>query len=456
MIPVTITQVVFNEASVVRANLPGRYDIIVVGAGIMGVASAYHLQKNNPDKRVLMVDRFGSAGQGNTGRSNAMFRNTFSSSDNQILADSSIEFYLSLQYQSKVDLGLQKIGYLWLMDDLQLSKSEPFLKKMAGNGIETKHYDNDTLRRLLPGMMTELSSDESRMMGLPSVGGGVFGPKCGRLDPEKLVRFYMNGFVAMGGKVAFNTDVNGLLVGPAKRIGVEGEPLLWQETTIEGIAVRNSSQPLLADAVVLAGGAWVNELLEPIGLDGHVKSKKRQLFSVQADSGGLQKLLRPDGFNSLKLLPLVVLPKAGVHFKPVSEESCFWVGCEDEMNRPYIDLPEHDLDRYAAENDYYQRGVYPVLCSYFPDFKNSKVKAMWAGLYAYNTLDNIPFAFRKQNLIVVGGDSGSGIMKGDALGRVVDSIYREENNASLFGGIPYRVSKLGFEERDVEYEKWVL
>jgi len=81
---------------------------------------------------------------------------------------------------------------------------------------------------------------------------------------------------------------------------------------------------------------------------------------------------------------------------------------------------------------------------------------MWAGLYSYNTLDNLPFAFRKQNLIVVGGDSGSGIMKGDALGRIVDSIYREEEEAVLYGGIPYRVSKLGFENRDVEREEWVI
>ena len=74
-----------------------RYDVVIVGAGIMGVASAYHLQRNNPGKRIVIVDRFGAAGQGNTGRSNSMFRNTFSSSDNQILSNSSIDFYLHLQ-----------------------------------------------------------------------------------------------------------------------------------------------------------------------------------------------------------------------------------------------------------------------------------------------------------------------------------------------------------------------
>jgi FAD-dependent oxidoreductase domain-containing protein 1 len=167
-------------------------------------------------------------------------------------------------------------------------------------------------------------------------------------------------------------------------------------------------------------------------------------------------LLRTRGFNPLNLLPLVILPRAGVHFKPVSEEGCFWVGCEDEINRPYIDLPDHDLERYSAETEFYQRGVHPVLSAYFPDFRGAKMKAMWAGLYAYNTLDNLPFVFRNQNLIVVGGDSGSGIMKGDSLGRLVDSLYREEEEAVLYGGASYRVSKLGFESRDVEPEAWIL
>jgi FAD-dependent oxidoreductase domain-containing protein 1 len=435
-----------------------RYDIIVVGAGIMGVASAYHLKKNNPDKQILVVDRYGAPGQGNTGRSNAMFRNTFSSSDNQKLSDTSIDFYLHVQEELKVDIGLQKIGYLWLMDDAQLSKSEPFLRGMEKNGVEAARRDREELRRLLPGLVAEFGSDEqAALMELPAVDGGIFGPKCGRLDPDKLVRYYAGEFAAAGGRFAFNTDVGALVLGPANKLDIQGEPLAWQDFKVEGVAIRGpSGGTLRADTVVVAGGAWENELLEPAGIDGHVKAKKRQLFSVHAKGAKLQGLLHSEGFNPLGLLPLVILPKAGVHFKPVSEEDCFWVACEDEFNRPFIDLPEHDLEEYGAERDYYERSVYPVLSSYFPDFKGSAIKAMWAGLYSYNTLDNLPFAFREHNLIVVGGDSGSGIMKGDSLGRVVDSLYREQEEALLYGEVAYRTSKLGFEKRDVEREEWVI
>jgi glycine/D-amino acid oxidase-like deaminating enzyme len=436
--------------------VPAEYDVIVVGAGIIGVASAYHLQINNPNKRVLVVDMHEAPGQGNTGRSNATLRNVFSSYDNQVLSNSSIDFYTRIQDEFKVDIGLQMIGCLWLMGEQQLSTSKPFLKRVERNAIEVVHRGRDELKRLLPAMVAEFEAGgDASNMELPSIGGGVFGSKCGWLDPDKLVRFYASEFVRAGGTFAFNSKATALVVGPSKRLGIDGEPLAWQDFDVEGVSMGGADKTLTADTVVVACGAWENELLEPIGIDGHVKAKKRQLFSVWAKGEKLQALLHTKGFNTLGLAPMVVLPKAGVHFKPVSEEDVFWVACEDDV-RPLIDLPEHDLEAYKAERDFYGKSVYPVLSSYFPDFRDAEVGAMWAGLYAYNTLDNLPFVFRKRNLIVVGGDSGSGIMKGDSLGRIVDSVYREEEEALLYGDVGYRGSKLSFEKRDVEREEWVL
>ena len=435
-----------------------RFDILVVGAGIMGVASAYHLKKSSPSKTVLLVDRYGSPGQGNTGRSNAMFRNTFSSSDNQVLSNCSIDFYIGSQSEGS-DLGLQQIGYLWLMTQEGMSRSERFVAMMERNGIAVKRYSREELKARLPGMAAGFKEDaDAALMGLGSVDGGLFGPKCGRLDPDKLVRFYMAKFTKLGGEVAFNTDVERLNFAPSTRLGIDGEPLVWQEAGIDGVQASGTIKgEIRAKTVVLACGAWGNELLEPAGFDGHVKAKKRQLFSIAAKgSDRLMGLLHTRGFNTLDLLPMVILPKSGVHFKPVSEENEFWVACEDDLNRPYIDIPDHDLENYKAEESYFANGIHPVLRSYFPDFAGSRPRSMWAGLYSYNTLDFLPFAFREGDLIVVGGDSGSGIMKGDSLGRIADALYRDEEDAMLYGDVPYRASKISFEHRDVEREEWVL
>jgi FAD-dependent oxidoreductase domain-containing protein 1 len=432
-------------------------DVLVVGAGILGMATAYHILKNSPAKKVLVVDRFGAVGQGNTGRSNAMFRNTFSSRDNQVLADASIDYYLHVQSEGKKDIGLQQIGYLWLMDYKQLSSSEPHLKSMEANGIETSRVQVSELAARLPGLVANGDgTGQASILQAPTIEAGIFGPKCGRLDPDKLTRHYAGMFQELGGKFSAGTEATRIVVGPKKRLGFEGEPLAWQDSDATGVELAGRLQGVVrAKAVVLACGAWGNELLEPIGMDGHVKAKKRQMFSINADTEPLKKILRARGFNQLGLLPLVILPKAGVHFKPVDEESAFWAACEDDL-RPYLDLPEKDLDRYSAEAGFYERSVKPVLTGYFPDFSSATVKAMWAGLYSYNTIDYLPFVFREKNLIVVGGDSGSGIMKGDSLGRIADAVYRDQEEAELFNGTHYRASKLGFEHRDVQREEWVI
>src|SRR5712691_10928797 len=191
--------------------MPG-YDLVVVGAGIMGLASAYHLKRNNPSKSVLVLDRFGAPGQGNTGRSNAMFRNTFTSPDNQVLANTSIDFYLHLQNELKVNIGLQLIGYLWLLSESQVARTEGYVQGMKRNGVEVEEYSVEELRRLVGGAVTDLDRDgeEANVMGLEDISSGVFGPKCGRLDPEMLVRFYADEFMRLGGKIAFKTIVEGL------------------------------------------------------------------------------------------------------------------------------------------------------------------------------------------------------------------------------------------------------
>ena len=161
------------------------YDIVVIGAGILGLSCAFHLKKNNPGKSILVVDRLGEVGQANTARSNALFRNTFTSWDNQVLSDTSINFYLDVERKG-VDLGIRKTGYLWVMNEKQLSLNERHVQKMIHNGIEVGKYDRADLGRTIPSLRTrfEASDEEANIMKLPDVAGAVFGAKCGRLDPE--------------------------------------------------------------------------------------------------------------------------------------------------------------------------------------------------------------------------------------------------------------------------------
>jgi len=434
------------------------YDVLVVGAGILGVSSAYHVKAANPEKEVVLIDRLPDVAQANTGRSNAMFRNTFTSTDNQILSDASIDFYQYVQEDLGVGIGLERVGYLWLMSDSQVSKSESYLKKMEENGVQTSLYTRGELSGLIPGLRTEPSGEQAQLLDLPDVEAGIFGPKCGRLAPEKLALFYKDAFVRAGGKVMFGRSASRLLVEPAKALGVDGEPFVWQEHRIAGVRLDNG-EDLRAGTTVSACGAWNSSLLDPVGIDGHSKAKKRQLFVLGARGfPGLEDLLLTKGFNSSGTLPFVILPKASLFVKAVAESGEFWIGCEDEVNRAFITFPEDDLDKYRAEPSYFEYNMRQILSEYLPAFEGARPSRMWAGLYSYNSLDNLPYVFSEDGLIVVGGDSGSGIMKGDSLGRIVNTVYQRGSDAEaeLYGGRRYKPSKLSFDRRDVEREEWVL
>jgi glycine/D-amino acid oxidase-like deaminating enzyme len=432
-----------------------KLDIIIVGAGVFGLASAYYLQKNNPKKKILLIDRLADAGQANTAMSAAAVRNTFSSRTNQILTDSTIDFYTYVQENLKFDLDLQLVGYLWLLTEKQLADplNKKWMEKMDANKIRYELYEGDRLNEKLPELSMKVSdSEEAKIMNLEDVQAGLFGVKCGTLDPSKLVAFYKNEFTKISKiKPMYSTEVKELILESPNKLGVPGEPFIWQNPTVVG--VRTASHEIRAETVVIAAGTWVNKLTDPIGVDGRVKAKKRQLFRVSTEGNqGLKSILNTKGFNKFNLLPFTILPK-GVYLRPVRQEESFWVGCADKLNRAFKYLQTED--DWKSEQGYFEQSMYPVLSTYLPAFKDVRPASGWAGAYAYS-YDAVPYVYKEADMIFATGDSGSGIMKADAIGRLVDALYRGEKTAALHGGAKIDSDTLSVGNRKVEKEEVLI
>ncbi|MEM4246116.1 MAG: FAD-binding oxidoreductase, partial [Candidatus Bathyarchaeia archaeon] len=305
-------------------------DIIVVGAGVFGMAAAYHLQRNNPEKRILVLERLAQVGQANTALSAAAYRNMFSSRTNQLLADSSINFYLHVQNDLKYDINLEQIGYLWLLTEDQFSQPsvKSWLTNMERSGIEFRLYDEKELREKNPALAQDVEGDEeAQMMRLENIKHGLFGPKCGVLSPTRLTEYYRDEFIRLSQvPPRFNVEVTRLLLEPSPKLDLPGEPYIWQDAKITGVETKQGL--IRADTVVVAAGCWVNQILDPVGIPSYVKVKKRQLFSIPADGPDLANFLNMRGFNELGLSPFIILPK-GVYIRPVRHENAFWIGCAD-------------------------------------------------------------------------------------------------------------------------------
>lgn len=431
------------------------YDAVIVGAGILGLSTAYHIARMRPNDKILVLEQMSTSGQGNTAKSAAMFRTFFSTGIGQMLAETSIDFYKHIQKEFSLDLKVNWTGYLWLFCEEDFADFKPILKEMESRGLRYQIYSENELAKKL-NMKTRVSDDEeAELMNLADVDVGVLAPKAGSIDVDALVKFYESQFIELKGKIQFNLKVKDLIVEPCQPLGqtrFSGEPFFWQEARVTG--VNTDQGTVKAKKTIIAAGAWAPMLLDAVGINAQMKLRKRQMFSVSTEPTELRKLYWSKGFNKEGCVPLTFLPRLArtssrISFSP-HDGNALWLFFSDKFPRPF----KHEEDP-QPETYNYTYGLHPILTKYFPQFTGSKPSLTWAGECVY-TPDSQPIVLEQNDLIAVGGTNGNGIMKADALGRIVASLYANQEYATLFGGKKSKVSDLSIEKRNVEPEIYAL
>jgi glycine/D-amino acid oxidase-like deaminating enzyme len=394
------------------------HQVIIIGAGILGLASAYHLLKSQAGLDLLVVERLAGAGQGDTARSAAAFRDMFSSAVNRQLSQGAIAFYESLEKGSH-RIGLKKIGYLWLLTEAQIAKWRQALTHMAAAGVEftilAVQELTSRLAELHPGGLVQ----------------GIFGANCGILDPARLTRFYEQEVLRLGGRLRYQCEVTGF------KLDRRGQ--------INGI--RAGAEEIHAGTVIVATGAWTGQTLALAGLEVPMVPRKRQLFSIPAQEGPLHHLLSTPGFNPYNVLPFTILPGEG-YLRPA--QASFILGYANPDQDPGLEEPA------TPRSDFYDTRIRPQVEAYFPVFQGLAPTYAWAGHYDEHLPDRTPFVERLAGAIIVGGTSGSGVMKADSLGRIAAGLYGGRDVVELGHGGCFRIADLSLGQRAVPPEEFVI
>ena len=419
----------------------------MVGAGVIGLSAAYHIKENNPQLSVLVIDRNPATGQGDTAKSMAALRDTFTSDLNRQLARSTIDFYKHVQNELGFNLNLDMVGYLWLLTEKQFIAYESIANQMRAQGIRLKVLDRDDLASLMPDLILDPASEQSKILGLESIHKAVFGVDCGIVAAELIVKFYENEFTKLGGEFQFGTEAKSLHLGAGKPLGLPGEPLAWQAKVFKEVETNHGT--IVADKIVLAVGIRTPTLLDPLGVDCLTKPQKNQVYQVRGEN--IQRLLKTKGFNEQGTVPFTILPRGEAYFRPNPGERSFWLSSTAGIGQPFK-LEEEPI---ADENNY-TYNIYPILSEYFPCFANLRPVNSWAGFYDVNSLDSTPIVARISNCVLATGMSGSGIMKADAVGRMAAAMTEGKDEAKLFGDQRISILRLGLTNRDVPEEEFVL
>lgn len=405
-----------------------KYDTIIVGAGVIGASTAYHLKRLSPKKKVLLIDKNNKVAVGNTAKSAALYRNIFSSATSQVLANSSISFYESIADK----ISLKELGYFWMLSQDDYQKS-----KVGLNKLDEKKDRFEILS--VEDMPENLRINTRKSDEFNEIECVLYGHRCGSLSAVKLARYYASLFQKLGGEIKVPAEIKEINL----TNGDQYYPS-WKDISIKTITDQNGIA-YAAEDYIFATGAWTQSMLAPIGIASQIYPQKRQMFTLK---------IKPDqiALNTKERIPILILPTGGVYIKPVLQNSLIMVGSANELGNPY------QMETYppVAEEGYFRNAIEPVLNHYFPQLKDYSLFSKWAGYYAYYWPDKNPVIEKISNIQWVSGTSGSGIMKADAIGRIAAARNLDVDEVELFDKTKFPVSDLSLKKRNVDAEELII
>lgn len=360
----------------------GSADVLIIGGGIMGCATAYALTHAvSPPRRVVIVERDTAYREASTPRSAGGVRQQFSTPENIAMSQATLALLpeLKSRFGADADVSFRAHGYLILASAEGRSILAKNVEIQRAHGAEIRLCAADTLAAQFPWLSTD------------GVAAGSFGGSGeGWVDPVALMSLFRKAAIARGTEI-FNAAAIDIHRSGSRITAVE----------------LAGGEKISAGDVVLAAGAWSGAIARMAGLDLPVEPRKRYVYVV--DCRGATEALHK--------APLTVDP-SGVWFRPEGRQFICGVSPDEGSEPPAVDLDAIDYEPYEAV-------VWPTLAARVPAFEALKMTGAWAGYYDYNCLDQNAIVGRHpalDNLYVITGFSGHGLQQGYAAGRGIAEL----------------------------------
>jgi len=357
-------------------------DVVIVGGGIVGSATAYFLSSDGAfrGRRIVLVERDPGYAHASTSRSAGGLRQQFSTPENIAMSQFTLSLFRRLEtmFGPGADVGFREQGYLIMATDAR--------RVLLAENVALQRLHNADIALLeVPALAQQFPW--MAMEGVAAAGFGASGE--GWFDPPSLASLFRN-------------------VAKARGVTVRHDCVTSIETGRRVEAVRLASGDRIGcGALVDAAGPWAGELAALAGVPLPVEPRKRYVYVIDCREAS----------DALHKAPLTVDP-SGVWFRP--EGRFFLCGKSPEEGE---EPAAADLD--AIDHAFFEREVWPQLAERVPAFESVKVVNAWAGFYDYNTLDQnavIGAHPGLDNLYFANGFSGHGAQQGAAAGRAVAEL----------------------------------
>ncbi|MBI3677422.1 MAG: FAD-binding oxidoreductase [Proteobacteria bacterium] len=346
------------------------FDILIIGAGIAGASAGAHLARTH---RVAVLERESQPGYHTTGRSAALFSESYGNESVRALTRASRDFFFNPPKDFTDGALVRPRGALYIARQDQMKELEDFIAALDVAADTVRVTPQEALRRC-PILRGE------------AVAAALYEAGAHDVDVNALHQGYLRMLRKSGGQVLTNAAVTSLRY----------ENDLWN--------VRTSAGDFRAGVVVNAAGAWADEIAKlaavpPIGL----QPLRRTAVLVPA----------PENM-SIDSWPMVIDIAEQFYFKP--DAGNIFLTPADETPSPPCDAQPDELD-VALAIDHIERAT---------TLSIRRVQSKWAGLRTFAPDRSLVagFAPSAKGFFWLAGQGGYGIQTAPAMGELTAALVQ--------------------------------
>ncbi|MBV8912711.1 MAG: FAD-binding oxidoreductase [Acetobacteraceae bacterium] len=366
-------------------------DVVVVGAGISGAATAYELARSG--LAVVLLDRYGPAAMA-SGWTLAGVRQSGRDPAELPLARAAVTLWSELDQRLGADVQYRRQGNLRLArTEAEVPVIERLVAEQSAAGLEIVLLRGGEVQEVAPAISRDvLAASLCRTDG--------------HADPNRTVQAFVAAAVRAGAQTRW------------------GEQAIAIETAVgRPLGVRTDRGVIAAGGVVLAAGLFGNVLLEPLGAAVPMEARMVSVMrSVQMDPV-LEQVI------GVANADCAGRQEADGRFRATGG-SQRWHGRMEDGERPAVRPDAGSLEaivrRFGAA---------------VPAFRGAPIETVWAGLIdltpdALPVLDRVPGV---DGLVVAMGFSGHGFCLGPVTGQIASALVRGE--VPGFDLAPFRLER---------------
>ena len=236
--------------------------VVIVGGGLMGLSTAFHLRRLDPGVEVTVLER-ASIGAAASGASAAGVRAMGRDPAERRLALESLKCWPELDRELEGQTGYRRGGGLRIaLDDKSWDAAPGWAAEQRSDGVPLETLDARAAREMAPGIN-------------PGCLGGVYSPIDGQAGAMATVEAFASAARRLDARVEEGAVVKALVVEDSRVVGIERGD--------------GSRQP--CDVAVVTAGAWTTSLLAPLGVKLPVHTRPLQMLLTRPAPGSLPPVL---------------------------------------------------------------------------------------------------------------------------------------------------------------------